>query len=69
MKERKKEKLLPLQVVLAANDMPALNDITYLELTDIISKVNEAQTNMHACMYLPCFLRQISCLHLFKLRI
>lgn len=27
------------QVVLAANDSPALNDITYLELVDIISKV------------------------------
>ncbi|MCO5574224.1 hypothetical protein L7F22_028006 [Adiantum nelumboides] len=29
------------RVILAANDLPALNDITYLELVEIISKVKE----------------------------
>jgi hypothetical protein len=28
-----------LQVVLAANDMPSINDITYEELVQVISKV------------------------------
>ena len=39
-----------LQVVLAANDMPALNDITYPELIDIISKVSELQQNTNVWM-------------------
>ena len=30
-----------LQVVLAANDLPSINDVTYPELVDIISKVIE----------------------------
>lgn len=28
-----------LQVVLAANDLPSINDITYEELSDIVHKV------------------------------
>lgn len=31
--------LLSLQVVLAANDMPSINDITYEELVQVISTV------------------------------
>jgi hypothetical protein len=27
------------QVILAANDMPSINDVTYLELVEIINKV------------------------------
>jgi hypothetical protein len=30
---------LCLQVVLAANDMPSINDVTYTELIEIIAKV------------------------------
>lgn len=32
---------LSLQVVLAANDLPSINDVTYPELVEIISKVRE----------------------------
>lgn len=32
---------LIMQVVLAANDLPSINDITYPELIEIISKVIE----------------------------
>jgi hypothetical protein len=32
---------LYLQVVLAANDMPSINDVTYTELIEIIAKVIE----------------------------
>jgi len=32
--------LLFLQVVLAANDMPTINDITYEELVQVVSKVS-----------------------------
>lgn len=31
--------LLYLQVVLAANDLPSINDVTYPELIEIIAKV------------------------------
>lgn len=30
-----------MQVILAANGLPSLNDVTYSELTEIISKVRE----------------------------
>ena len=30
-----------MQVILAANDMPSINDITYLELVEIINKVTK----------------------------
>jgi hypothetical protein len=33
-----------MQVVLAANDLPSINDVTYPELIEIISKVIERKT-------------------------
>lgn len=33
--------LLSLQVVLAANDLPSINDVTYTELIEIVAKVAE----------------------------
>ena len=32
------------QVVLAANDLPSINDVTYPELIEIVSKVMEGKT-------------------------
>lgn len=38
-----------LQVVLAANDMPSINDITYDELVQVISKVRHPQSTKDWC--------------------
>lgn len=42
---------LVLQVVLAANDLPSINDVTYPELIQIISKVVE-QFCVCVCIYI-----------------
>jgi hypothetical protein len=34
-----------MQVVLAANDLPSINDVTYSELIEIISKVTKINFN------------------------
>ncbi|KAB1207642.1 hypothetical protein CJ030_MR7G019004, partial [Morella rubra] len=36
------------QVVLAANDLPSINDVTYPELVEIISKGRGIETNLYA---------------------
>jgi len=33
-----------MQVILAANELPSLNDVTYSELTEIISRVRKKKT-------------------------
>jgi hypothetical protein len=39
-----------LQVVLAANDMPSINDITYDELVQVISKVRHPSSTKNWCV-------------------
>ena len=39
-----------LQVVLAANDMPSINDITYEELVQVISKVRHPSSTKNWCV-------------------
>jgi hypothetical protein len=47
-----------MQVVLAANDLPSINDVTYPELVEIISKV--MKNGFHNFCYLPYSLLTLS---------
>lgn len=52
--------LLSLQVVLAANDLPSINDVTYTELIEIVAKVVE-QLRYWSSYYL--YSRFYICIH------
>ena len=51
--------LFKMQVVLAANDLPSINDVTYSELIEIISKVTKIR--FRKFLVRPCSLLTLSC--------